>query len=79
MKVLAQFLTRNEIGQIVTLKGDRNIKILDERKELAELIKDGLKECDKHEQTDEIVGFNIVEVDTFQDRSEIKNQTIFAF
>ncbi len=79
MKVLAQFLTRNEIGQIVTLKGDKNIKILDERKPLAELIKDGLKECDKHEQTDDIVGFNIVEVDMFQDRSEIKNQTIFAY
>ena len=79
MKVLAQFLTRNEIGQIVVLKGDRSIKILDERKPLTELIKDGLKESEKHEQTDDIVGFNIIEADTFQNRSEIKNQTIFAY
>lgn len=79
MKVLAQFLTRNEIGQIVVLKGDKNIKILDERKPLADLIKEGLKESEKHEQTDDIVGFNIIEADTFQNRSEIKNQTIFAY
>lgn len=79
MKVLAQFLTRNEIGQIVILEGDKNIKIIDERKPLAELIKEGLKECEKHEQTDDIVGFNIIEADMFQNRSEIKNQTIFAY
>ena len=79
MKVLAQFLTRNENGQIVVLKGDKNIKILDERKPLADLIKEGLKECEKHDQTDDIVGFNIIEADTFQNRSEIKNQTIFVY
>lgn len=79
MKVLAQFLTRNEIGQIVILEGDKNIKIIDERKPLAELIKEGLKECEKHEQTDDIVGFNIIEADMFQNRSKIKNQTIFAY
>lgn len=80
MKTFVQFLKRNQIGQIENLAGKQPIKII-ENKPLKEQIVEGLELCDKHEQSQEIVGFNIVEVETCQgnQKETIAHQNIFSF
>lgn len=79
MRAFVQFLTRNQIEQIVPLGGKEPIKIIDDRKPLKEQIVEGLELCEKHPQTDDIVGFNIVEVDSFQNKENIAYQNIYAY
>jgi hypothetical protein len=40
---------------------------------------DSFDQIEKHEQKDTIVGFNVVEVDSYQNKEEIKYQNIFDF
>lgn len=79
MKTFIQFLKRNENGQVEPIKGKNDIKLIDERKSLNSHIIEAFELIDKHEQTDVIVGFNIVEVDSFQNKETIINQNIFDF
>lgn len=81
MKTFVQFLKRNENGAVEPIAGKEPIKIIDDRKQLKEQIVEGLELCDKHEQTDEIVGFNIVEVETCQgnQKETIAHQNIFVY
>ena len=81
MKTFVQFLIRNENGAVEPIKGKNDIKIIDHRKPLNAQVIEGLELCDKHEQTAEIVGFNVVEVETCQgnQKETIAHQNIFSF
>lgn len=79
MKTFVQFLVRNENNVAVPLKGKNEIQILDERKSLNSHIVESFEYIDKHEQKDLIIGFNVVEVDSFQNRETIINQNIFDY
>ena len=79
MKTFVQFLVRNENNVAVPLKGKNEIQILDERKSLNSHIVESFEHIDKHEQKDLIIGFNVVEVDSFQNRETIINQNIFDY
>ena len=79
MKTFVQFLVRDEKNNAVPLKGKNEIKMLDERKNLNSHIVESFELIDKHEEKNDIVGFNIVEVDSFQNRETIINQNIFDY
>ncbi len=79
MKTFVQFLVRDEKNNAVPLKGKNEIQMLDERKSLNSHIVESFELIDKHEQKNLIIGFNVVEVDSFQNRETIKNQNIFDF
>ncbi len=79
MKTFVQFLVRDEKNNAVPLKGKNEIKMLDERKNLNSHIVESFELIDKHEEKNNIVGFNIVEVDSFQNRETIINQNIFDY
>ncbi len=78
MKTLVQFLVRDN-GNVEPLKGKNDIKIIDERKGLNSQIIDAFDAIDKHEEKNTIVGFNIVEVDSFLNKEIITHQNIFDF
>jgi len=81
MKTLVQFLTRNQIGQLETLGGKTPIKIIENGKPLTNQIVEGLELCDKHEQSEDIVGFNIVEVYNVQGNTKetVTYQNIYSY
>lgn len=78
MKVQVQFLTKTE-NNVKPLTGKNDIQLLDERKSLNSLIIDAFDLIEKHEQKEVIIGFNIVEVHSFQNREIIVHQNIFDF
>jgi hypothetical protein len=78
MKVQVQFLTKSE-NQVKPLSGKNEIQLLDERKSLNSHIKDAFDLIEKHEQKEVIIGFNIVEVHSFQNREIIVHQNIFDY
>jgi hypothetical protein len=77
MKTFVQFLIRNENGAVEPIKGKNDIKIIDERKNRTAQVNEAFTLCEKHEQTAEIVGFNIVEVDAFRNKENIEINHIF--
>lgn len=77
MKTFVQFLIRNENGAVEPIKGKNDIKIIDERKNRTAQVNEAFTLCEKHEQTAEIIGFNIVEVDAFRNTENIEFQNIF--
>jgi hypothetical protein len=77
MKTFVQFLIRNENGAVEPIKGKNDIKIIDERKNRTAQVNEAFLLCEKHEQTTEIVGFNIVEVDAFRNTENVEFQNIF--
>lgn len=77
MKTFVQFLIRNENGAVEPIKGKNDIKIIDERKNRTAQVNEAFTLCEKHEQTAEIVGFNIVEVDAFRNKENIEFNYIF--
>lgn len=78
MKTFVQFLTRQN-NTIVSLGGSNDKHILDERKSLNSLIVDSFDQIEKHSLKNDIVGFNIIEVDSFQNKETIINQNIFDY
>lgn len=78
MRTFVQFLVRNQ-NNVEPLKGKNEIKMLDESEPLKNQIRDSFKHIDKHEQKEEIIGFNIVEVDSYQNSEVITHQNIFDF
>lgn len=81
MKTFVQFLVRDEKNNAVPLKSKNEIQLLDERKTLNSQIVDSFDHIEKHEQMAEIVGFNIVEIETCQgnQKETIVHQNIFDF
>ncbi len=81
MRTFVQFLKRNENGAVELLAGKEPIKVIYERKPLNAQMIEGLALCDKHEQTNEIIGFNIVEINSFlgNPTEKITHQNIFDF
>lgn len=76
MKTYVQFLTKNENKELKPLD---NIHLLDERKSLNAHIVTAFDVIDKHEAKNDIVGFNIVEFDSFRNKETIVNQNIFDY
>ena len=78
MKIQVQFLTKSE-NEVKPLSGKNEIQLLDERKSLNSHIIDAFDLIEKHEQKEVIIGFNIVEVHSFQNREIIVHQNIFDY
>ena len=78
MKTIVQFLAKGKTTP-TPVKLNNNIHILDERKSLNSHIVESFELIEKHEQKDEIIGFNIVEVHSFQNKEIIIHQNIFDF
>jgi hypothetical protein len=76
MKTFIQFLIRNNVN-VEPLKGGNEIQLVDERKNLNSHIIEAFEVINKHDQKDKIVGFNIVEVDSFRNKENITHQNIF--
>ncbi len=79
MKTIVQFLVKDENNKPTPIKGKNDIQLIDERKSLNSQIVDAFDLIEKHDQKDVIIGFNIVEVDSFQNKETIINQNIFDY
>lgn len=78
MKTIVQFLAKGKLTPN-PIKLNEDVHILDERKPLNSQIIESFELIEKHEQKDKIIGFNIVEVHSFQNKEIIIHQNIFDF
>lgn len=78
MKTLVQYLTRTA-NEVKPLTGKNDVHILDERKSLNSHIVEAFELIEKHEQKEVIIGFNIVEVHSFQNKEIVMHQNIFDY
>jgi hypothetical protein len=78
MKTIVQFLIKGKLTPN-PIQSNGDIHILDERKSLNSQIVDSFELIEKHPKKDEIFGFNIVEVHSFQNKEVIVHQNIFDF
>jgi hypothetical protein len=79
MKTIVQFLSVGKNNPINPTKITNDTYILDESKSLNSQIVNSFELIEKHPQKNEIIGFNIVEVHSFQNREIIVHQNIFDF
>ena len=75
MKTYVQFLVKENNE----LKSLDNIHLLDDRKNLNSHIVTAFEVIEKRKEKNDIIGFNIVEVDSFRNKETIINQNIFDF
>ena len=78
MKTLVQYLTKTE-NKVNPLTGKNDVHILDERKSLNSHIVEAFELIEKHEQKEVIIGFNIVEIHSFQNKEIVIHQNIFDY